>query len=335
MSLQIIRNLIKQTTPKTKEKGEMNMQLTIHDKFEIDFKHESKLIQQKQKKIDAKSINRSKDEKRRLEAQMEKDSKELSRFGNSSKSERELIEFKSNKIASLKSKIKQIENNIINTEKEKDINSLDVQYYKIYTARVAKLKKIYKTQGKVDEIANLKPNKTKTSRIVGTIFKKMSKCVSYLKQIEAPEFEDFEEKSKGNLFRKSDKVFIEDETGRVELILDPENKSNFEGSNWISQFELMNPVSLTTGTVICAHGFLDEQGIFNLIRFEFAANYKWNGVGDNDFEIGKVIFFILVCGCYIIMFFCMCILIFFYYVFDGISLFFVSCFVLCDVKGVF
>lgn len=59
--------------------------------------------------------------------------------------------------------------------------------------------------------------KGKNIYITGIIFKKMKKQLSYLKEIETPEYEEFHQVSHQNICSVEDKILFEDHSGRVEL----------------------------------------------------------------------------------------------------------------------
>lgn len=268
--MDIIKRLIKQTDLSPTQKPPLPLNILVEDRFSLDFGRESRLIQQKQR-VDAKStLEQWRGERQMMESQLERQQTELDKITGSGKTEQNLRKAKSNKLQNLKIKLKQLNNRILSKEKQNEINSLDVQYYRIYTVRVALLTRLYARHAPVDQIADLAKRPGRPQRIVGVIAKKLSKQVSYLKKIEEPDFEDFEQRRQIHLFSKHDKVFIEDQSGRVELAPSKSSQTLATADdNWLTQLEHLHPLSLATGTVVCAHGSLSETGVFNVSRFEF------------------------------------------------------------------
>lgn len=245
-----------------------NISFQISSQFDINLKDEFSVIKEKQAKQNKESLTQIRQEKEKLERELKMKNSELEELVGNDKTIKNLKKKIGNQAKSLESRIKQIEAIISNKEKDTEINALDIQYYKVYHSRVMTLKKLYRQTGPIVSIASLSSNINQTVRIVGVISKKMTKYVSYLKQIEEPDFEDLDEKKKTSLFGKLDTVFIEDETGRIE-ISPQKGDEPIQKDHWISFFENLHPVSLTTGTVVCAKGFLDNNGIFHLSKFEF------------------------------------------------------------------
>lgn len=78
----------------------------------------------------------------------------------------------------------------------------------------------------------------------------MKNFKSYLKEIETPQFEELYQKASQKYYNKSDTIYFEDESGRVEMDVDV-TLSN-------SNIEEFNLHAFTTGSIAAFHGTIIE-----------------------------------------------------------------------------
>ena len=131
------------------------------------------------------------------------------------------------------------------------------QYHELLSSRLNIMRKMFKGEKKT--LLDLKVDQP--TSLVAHVFKKMKKQESYLKEIEKSEYFEVTYTRERQIFHAEDPVYIEDETGQIRIILDPEFKNE--------HFENFSLQALTTGLVLKFTGVLHNDSRFIVSRIEF------------------------------------------------------------------
>ena len=255
----------------------------MNQRFEVSFPEEVKLLKLKNERSNLEKLIQFKkelgNEKQDLEIKQREFSaleKEADRTKTRSKGSKKILKTCKDEIRKVSQRIKNLEMKIKSIESGEDPNSLEVQYFHLYLCRVRKLKRVYRKHFDVLQIASTLGIKGQEVRLLGAVHKKMRKMKSYLKEIENPINQNFLKGPECTYFSRGDKVYLEDETGQIELVVDAEARDGLRKSevnivdrNGYGGLERINPVSLCNGSVVCVEGKSDEKGRFVVNRFVF------------------------------------------------------------------
>ena len=130
------------------------------------------------------------------------------------------------------------------------------KYHSVFRARLKTYSKVYKDnlQGRgksITGISSLKvSDENNRNLIFGIVNKPLRRLETYVKEIHKPEYLDIGYQRRKKVYSDSDKVWLEDETGRIEI--------RGEASKGL------NVCSFVTGCPICCQGFVEKNGVFKV-----------------------------------------------------------------------
>lgn len=146
--------------------------------------------------------------------------------------------------------------------KSKEDNIFNNQYDKVYQSRFKNMKSFYsnflKTRPihQITEIFNLTEGPKHLVCLFGIINRKIQKLDSFVREIQKPEYLEINYHRKNDLFSSTDSIFLEDVSGKVELI---QNKDSFTKNHNVPTLGVAN---LTTGCTVCVQGYLGHEQKF-------------------------------------------------------------------------
>jgi DNA polymerase delta subunit 2 len=120
------------------------------------------------------------------------------------------------------------------------------QYSQLYFCRLAEMRNFYSTYTDITRVAISQLNPVQTQWVVGIIFKQMPLKPSILKSYADDIMLTVPELRLLNYTSGDDRVYVEDETGRIECVFHPEDRKH----------------DVVTGMVIALQGLVGADGLF-------------------------------------------------------------------------